>query len=122
MKIPRIKPKHFLHLGRIIFWFSTGALLALFFIISFVFIIFRTVYKDVVYPGVMINGVNFGGKTQSQVYNFFNNNNSQIKDVSFIFTNEKGLATVSAGQIDFGYNSTLLANQAYNLGKTSNSI
>lgn len=122
MKIPRIKLKHFLHLGRIIFWFSTGALLALFFIASFTFLIFKTVYKDVVYPGVMINGINFGGKTQSQVYNFFNNKNYQIKDVNFVFTSEKDIATASAGQIDFGYNSALLANQAFNLGKTNNLI
>lgn len=122
MKIPRIKPKHFLHLGRIIFWFSTGALLALFFIASFSFIIFKSVYKDVVYPGIIINGVNFGGKTESQVYNFFNNKNYQIKDVNFVFTSDKGIATASAGQIDFGYNSALLANQAFNLGRTNNSI
>jgi len=122
MKIPRIKPKHFLHLGRIIFWFSTGAILALFFIASFTFLIFKTVYKDVVYPGVMINGINFGGKTEVQVYNFFNNKNYQIKDVNFVFTSDKGLATASAGQIDFGYNSSLLANQTFNLGKTNNLI
>ncbi len=122
MKTPRIKPKHFLHLGRIIFWFSTGALLAFFFIASFSFIIFKSVYKDVVYPGIIINGVNFGGKTESQVYNFFNNRNYQIKDVNFVFTSDKGIATASAGQIDFGYNSALLANQAFNLGRTNNSI
>lgn len=122
MKIPRIKPKHFLHLGRIIFWFSTGALLALFFIASFSFIIFKSVYKDVVYPGIIINGVNFGGKTESQVYNFFNNKNYQIKNVNFVFTSDKGIATASAGQIDFGYNSSLLANQAFNLGRTNNLI
>lgn len=122
MKIPRIKAKHFLHLGRIIFWFSTGALLALFFVASFSFIIFKSVYRDVVYPGIMVNGVNFGGKTQSQVYNFFNNKNYQIKDVNFVFTNDKGIATASAGQIDFGYNSTLLANQAFNLGRANDLI
>src|ERR1035437_6613511 len=122
MKIPRIKAKHFLHLGRISFWFSTGALLALFFVASFSIIIFKSVYRDVVYPGIMVNGVNFGGKTQSQVYNFFNNKNYQIKDVNFIFTNDKGIATASAGQIDFGYNSTLLANQAFNLGRANDLI
>ncbi len=122
MKIPRIKLKHFLHLGKIVFWFSTGALLALFFITSFSFIIFKNVYKDVVYPGVMVNGVNFGGKTEIQVYNFFNSRNYQIKDVNFVFTSDKGIATASAGQIDFGYNSTLLANQAFNLGRTNNLI
>ncbi|MCL5435361.1 MAG: VanW family protein [Patescibacteria group bacterium] len=122
MKIPRIKPKHFLHLGRVIFWFSTGALLALFFITSFSFLIFKNVYKNVVYPGVMINGVNFGGKTEIQVYNYFKNKNYQIKDINFVFTSDKGLATASAEQIDFGYNSSLLANQAFNLGKTNNLI
>ncbi|MCL6096177.1 MAG: VanW family protein [Patescibacteria group bacterium] len=122
MKIPRIKLKYFLHLGRVIFWFSTGAILALFFITSFSFLIFKNVYKNVVYPGVMINGVSFGGKTQTQVYNYFKNKNYQIKDVNFVFTSDKGLATASAEQIDFGYNSSLLANQAFNLGKTNNLI
>jgi vancomycin resistance protein YoaR len=122
MKIPRIKAKHFLHLGRIIFWFSTGALLALFFIASFSFLIFKNVYKNVIYPGIMINGVNFGGKTQTQAYNYFENKNYQIKNVNFVFTSDKGLATASAEQINFGYNSNLLANQAFNLGKSNDLI
>ncbi len=83
---------------------------------------FKNVYKNVVYPGVMINGVNFGGKTEVQVYNYFKNKNYQIKDVNFVFTSDKGLATASAAQIDFGYNANLLANQAFNLGKTNNLI
>jgi vancomycin resistance protein YoaR len=70
----------------------------------------------------MVNGVDFGGKTQPQVQNYFENKNYQIKDVSLVFTSDKGLATASAAQIDFGYNSNLLANQAFNLGKTNNSI
>lgn len=120
MKLPLIKAKYLLHLLRIVFWFSTGAFIALFFIASFGFLIFKTTYRNVVYPGIYINGVNLGGKTQLQVYNYFNNKNQKIKDVNFVFTNEKGIATASAGQIDYGYNSTLLATQAYNLGKSKN--
>lgn len=121
MKIPlSIKLKHFIHVGKIIFWFSTGAFLALFFLTSFCFLIFKYNYKNVVYPGVMINGVNFGGKSKADVYNFFKTKNFQIKDVNFVFTSDKGIATASAGQIDFGYNSTLLSEQAYNLGRSKN--
>lgn len=121
MKIPlSIKLKHFIHVGKIIFWFSTGAFLALFFLTSFCFLIFKYNYKNVVYPGVMINGVNFGGKSKSDVYNFFKTKNFQVKDVNFVFTSDKGIATASAGQIDFGYNSTLLSEQAYNLGRSKN--
>ena len=122
MKIPQIKSRHLLRSGKIFFWFSTGALLALFFLASFGFLVFKNVYNNVVYPGVMVNGINFGGKTKAQVYDYFNNKNFQIKDVNFVFTNDKGIATASAGQIDFGYNSNLMAEQTFSLGRSRNLI
>ncbi len=64
-----------------------------------------------------INGVSFGGKTQQQVQDYFDQKNQSIKDVNFIFTSDEGVATASAGQIDYGYNSSLLAFQAFSLGR-----
>ncbi len=120
MKIPRIKAKHFYHTGRILFWFFMGAFLSLFFILSFSFLIFKTIYQNSVYPGVMINGVNFGGKTEQQVQSYFDKKNLSVKDVNFVFTSSDGVATASAGDISYGYNSDLLASQAFTLGRTNN--
>ncbi len=120
MRIPRIKAKHFLHTGKIVFWFLTGAVLALFFILSFSFLIFKSLYANSVYPGVSVNGVNFGGETQKQVKSYFESKNYAARNVNFIFTSDQGIATASAEEINFGYNSDLLANQAFNLGRSDN--
>ncbi len=118
MKIPQIKAKHLYHSGRIVFWFFTGVTLSLFFILSFTFLIFKSVYQNTVYPGVIINGVNYGGRTEKEVADSFNKKNLQVKDVNFIFTTNVGVATASAGQLEYGYNSNLLASQAFSLGRS----
>ncbi len=120
MRIPRIKAKHFLHTGKIVFWFLTGAVLALFFILSFSFLIFKSLYTNSVYPGVSVNGVSFGGETQKQVKSYFESKNYAARNVNFIFTSGQGIATASAEEINFGYNSDLLANQAFSLGRSDN--
>ncbi|MBI2189937.1 MAG: hypothetical protein HYU49_00150, partial [Candidatus Levybacteria bacterium] len=101
-----------------LFWFLIGAALGLFFIVSFAFILFQRQYADVVYPGVMVNGVNFGGKTKEEVKRFFALKNAKIAQTQFALTSDYGVATISAKQLNFGYNEELLANQAYSVGKS----
>ncbi|MDP3726795.1 MAG: peptidoglycan binding domain-containing protein, partial [bacterium] len=101
-----------------LFWFSVGAALGLFFIISFAFVLFQKQYAGVVYPGVMINGVNFGGKTKEEVKHFFAQKNAKIGKTQFVFSSNYGTATISAEKLGFGYNEELLANQAYSIGKS----
>jgi vancomycin resistance protein YoaR len=123
MKIPlRFRLKHFVHIGKIIFWFSTGALLALFFLIGFSFLIFKNSNQNVVYPGIMVNGINFGGKSKTDVFNYFQSKNFSVKDVNLVFTSGGNISTASAGQIAFGYNSFLLSDQAFKLGRSGNLI
>ncbi|PIP74493.1 MAG: hypothetical protein COW87_03645, partial [Candidatus Levybacteria bacterium CG22_combo_CG10-13_8_21_14_all_35_11] len=78
------------------------------------------IYYQKVYPGIIVNGVNFGGRTQTGVKNYFDKKNSLFKSSSFVFLSDYGIATVSADTINFGYNGTLLANQAYSVGRSSN--
>ncbi len=100
------------------FWFSVGVCLALFLLISFVLIYFQKKYTHVVYPGVIINGVNFGGKTPEEVKNYFSQRNTKFEDTKFVFTLNEDIATVSARQLSFGYDQDLLAQQAYSIGRS----
>jgi len=119
-KIKKNKLNHFKNAARIVFWFIIGALLAIIVITNFTYLIFQRIYYQKVYPGIIVNGVNFGGKTQGEVKNYFDKKNSLIKNSAFVFSSDYGIATASAQSIDFGYNGTLLANQAYSVGRSNN--
>ncbi len=107
---------------RTAFWFLFGMFLGISFLISSFYLFFKIAYKDVVYPGVIINNVNFGGKSEEEVKKYFDEKNELIKNTSFIFTYEELIATVSAKDIDFGYDSNLLATQAISIGRGKNSL
>lgn len=101
-------------------WFLIGVSLGLFFLISFTFILFKNKHKNVVYPGVFVNGINFSGKTQSEVKDFFVQKNAKIADTQFALHEPQNIATISAKQISLGYNSDLISEQAYSIGRSNN--
>lgn len=109
--------KIFMYLKAVL-WFSVGATLGLFFLLSFIFILFQQLYHQTVFPGVMVGGVNFGGKTQSYVKNYFDQKNDAIKESAFAFQFQDSYATVSAQELQIGYNSALLAKQAMSVGRS----
>lgn len=117
-KKPKSKKINYKKIGRIIFWFITGALIALFLILSFSYLIFQNYYQNRVYPGITVNGIDFSNKTESEVRNYFLNKNKQISDTSFMFKFEDNTATVSAKVIEFGYDENLIATQAMSLGRS----
>lgn len=101
-------------------WFITGALFAIFFISTFAFLIFEGIYSNRVYPGVFIDGKNLGGKTYAEIRKLYQNQNNII-DTTFVFTlKDKEIATISAKNIDFGYDDRLFASQAYSVGRSKN--
>lgn len=113
-----VKKSHLSFASKGLFWFTTGGFLALFFLISFTFIFFEKKYWNKVYPGVMIQGMDFGGKTEKQVAQYFAKKNALIKDSTFIFTVTKDTTTISAQQLQLGYATQLLATQAYSIGRS----
>ncbi len=124
---PKIKTKfRFKYLKRLskiatnLFWFSTGAFLSLFFLTSVLLFAYQKIYDNKVYPGIYIGNKDFGGKTQDYVKAYFDAKNNNIGTTSFVFVSEYGVATVSAKQINFGYESELLATQVFSLGKSTN--
>ncbi|MCL5970250.1 MAG: VanW family protein [Patescibacteria group bacterium] len=114
--------KKILHTFRITFWFLTGAFLALIFITSFGLFAYERVYENRIYPGIYLNNVNFGGKTKQEVIDFFSYKNSLIGGTDFVLTSDYGIATISAKQIDFGYDANLSAEQAYSIGRSKNEL
>ncbi len=118
-KFKKLKVKKISH---ITFWFLTGASLAIFFISSFSYFAFQKTHSGKVYTGISINGIDFSGKTEQDVKNYFEGKNLQVKDVTFVFTFEDNIASVSAKDIEFGYDSNLLARQAITLGRSKNPI
>lgn len=115
--------KHTKTLGktvRSLFWFSIGVVLGLFFLCSFAFIYFKRTHTDVIYPGIVIGSVQFGGKTQQEVKDYFDNKNKEIGKTQFILTGENHIATISAFELTMGYDSNLLSEQAFSIGRATN--
>ena len=121
----KIKAEHYkklTHILRITFWFLTGALLSLIFISGFGFLAYQKFYENKIYPGVYLNNIDFGGKSKQDVLDYFSYKNSLIENTSFTLTSDYGIATISAKQIDFGYDKNLSAEQAYSIGRSTNNL
>lgn len=118
----KIKKKHIKHVGRISFWFFTGAFIGLLLIVSFSYLGFQSLHKDKVYPGVTINGQNFGSKSQEEVRDYFKKLNEDAANANFMFSFEENTATLSAKDIDFGYDENLLTDQAMSVGRSDDPL
>jgi vancomycin resistance protein YoaR len=116
----RLKPqtKTLKRVGKSVFWFTLGGVLGLFFFISFAYIFYQNSHEGKVYDGVLVNGTDFGGKTKEEVKNHFLEKNNKIKGSVFTLTSHQVTATVSAEELDFGYDAELLATQAMSIGRS----
>lgn len=122
LSISKTRKTRLKHIGKISFWFLTGAAISLFLILSFSYIAFQSYYKDRIYPGVKINGKDFGRSTQNDLNNYFAQKNKEAADTVFTFDYEDKIATISAQDINFGYDSVLLSNQAMSVGRSKDPI
>lgn len=110
--------KHVFATSRVMFWFLFGAILGLFFFLSFVFIFYRQTYENKVYPGITVNGIDFSGKTKQDVKKYFDTQNDKFVDSEFAITYEDEVVTLDVSKLNFGYDSELLSEQAYSLGRS----
>src|SRR5258706_16061882 len=106
------------HSIKVVFWFSVGALLGFIFLTTFSFIIFQKVYGNAIYPGVSINNISVGGKTQQAVENLLLEKNQTIGGSTVTLSYDQNIATISAKDLNLGYNGSLLAHQAYSIGRS----
>lgn len=100
------------------FWFFTGAILTGIFLVGLGFFAYQKNYEGKIYPGVMIGNIDFGGKTQNQAKEYFDKKNISSIDTKFEFVSDYGIATISAKEINAGFDSNLLAIQAYEMGRS----
>jgi len=119
MKI-KIFKKYILNATKVLFWFTVGAILGLFLLVSFAFIIFQKINANVVYPGVIISNIDLGGKTALQVNEIFAKKNENIGKTKFVFVSDAEVATISASQIGYGYDQDLITKQAMSIGRSKN--
>jgi len=116
----KILKKYILGASKILFWFSVGAGLGLFLFLSFVFIAFQKIYTNLVYPGIIVASNDLGGKTESEVEKIFAQKNEKLGEAQFVLVSDVHTATISASQIDYGYNEKLIATQAISVGRSKN--
>ena len=120
--IPFFKKKILARATKVTFWFLLGAALGFFFFTSFLYIFYRNTYANYIYAGVMVNGVDFGGKNKEDVIKYFAKKNAVIQKTTFILESPETTATISAKQIGLGYDENLLAQQAYSIGRSPDTL
>ncbi len=103
---------------RVSLWFLLGIFLGFFFFVSFLYFTYRNNYANSIYEGVFVNNINFGGKSKSDVKNYFVNRNNEIGRTTFTLNSPEITATISARQIDFGYDEKLISEQAFSVGRS----
>ncbi|MBI5018800.1 VanW family protein [Candidatus Gottesmanbacteria bacterium] len=82
--------------------------------------VYDAYYEEKIYPNVVIDGINFGGKTREEVKSYWQNQNIPFAKAVFEFKFEGEIATISGSALDLGYDATLSATQAYETGRSGN--
>ena len=108
--------------ARIVFWFCLGGIIGFFFFVSFVYIFYQHNYFNRIYPGVTVNGVDFSGDTKQQVQLYFIKQNNRIADSKIVWKYKDQVASASAQELEAGYDSALLSQQAFSIGRSSDII
>lgn len=114
----QLRKKIIIKIFKVIFWFTTGAALAAFLFTSFGFFVYEKINSGAIYPGITINDVNVGRYTQKETAELFAKKNEAIEDTKFTFSLDSMSATISAKDLEFGYDQELIAKQAISLGRS----
>jgi vancomycin resistance protein YoaR len=97
-----------------------GLLLTIIITATIWILIFELKYKGKIYPGVSVGGVDFSGQKPIDVVNYWEDKNTPFTSANFEFDSETQVATVSAIQINAGFDANLSAMQAYLVGRSGN--
>lgn len=122
LQLPKSGKKSFLMFCKSAMWFTLGGILGFFFFISFLYIIYQKTHIDKVYEGVVVNGVDMSGKKREEIIAYFNNKNTVVRKATITLTSPQTSATIAADQVNFGYDATLLADQAISIGRSPNTL
>jgi vancomycin resistance protein YoaR len=83
-------------------------------------VVFESKFKDKVYPGVSVGGIDVSGQYPAEIELYWQTKNIPFQRAVFEFRSGDLVATVSGAQVDAGYDAKLSATQAYLIGRSGN--
>jgi len=104
------------------FFLIFAGLCILFAILSIALFLFDWKYQEKIYPGVLVEGIDFGNKESADVIDYYFSKNIPFEELAIIFTYKSHIATVSGSTLDLGFDATLSAHQAYLIGRGGDSL
>lgn len=78
----------------------------------------REKYEGRVYPGVIVNGKSFEGKTQKEVEAYFTKKNTMLSNITFTIVYEDTVASFSGEMVNVHYNADIIAKSALQIGRS----
>ncbi len=107
--------KHLLGWVHALFWVTV-----IFMVLSIgAYTVFTRYYQGKIYPNVYIDGISFGGQTPDAVRAFWQQKNSNFPNFELRLQYDDKVATISGADLSIGYDATLSAIQAYDVGRSS---
>lgn len=79
---------------------------------------FEKKYQDKIYPGVRIDGVNFGNNKKEDVEKYFIKRNEPLSKIAIVLSFEDRIATLSGKELNVYYDGNLSSTQAYLIGRS----
>jgi len=76
-------------------------------------------YQGKVYPNVEIAGISFAGQTPAQVAAYWQKKNTSFPTIQVELLYDNKIATISGSDLSMGYDATLSAVQAYDVGRSA---
>jgi len=83
-----------------------------------IFLAYELAYKDKVYPGILVEGKDFGNWKKEEVENFFALKNKKFYQTRFVFSFKEKVATVSGEELNWGYNPKKIAKNTFEIGRS----
>lgn len=81
---------------------------------------FEKTYSHKIYPGVTIDRLPFGGKLPAEVKEFYDKKSLIFQNLNIQLVHEDKTATISASELQAGFDSDLSATQAFSIGRSGN--
>src|SRR3990172_9714055 len=111
----QIKLQSIIH---VLFFLLFGGFLGLVVFVFVGFSQFEGTYRGKIYPGVRVDSVLFGGKTEKDVEDFFSLKSVPLQNLRFVLRYENLEATLSGSQLNISFDGKLSAAQAYSVGRS----
>lgn len=121
-RIPKTKNKPSYSLILRITFFLIGISLGVIILVLGGVFYFEQKYKNLVYPGIKIGGIESGGKSREEIEKYFAQKSFPFSKISITFNYEDTIATLSGKELNIAYDGKLSADQAYSLGRSGHVI